>query len=107
MARGSVNIEDYLEDKIKSYMKLNKITTKNKAINEIIKTFFEYEKIFHNISNIDNKLEKILSTVFLIKSLEEQTFSNLGFRENLDPKNDKYLNSFYDSIKKNKFKMWD
>ena len=41
MARGSVSIEDYLEDKIKSYMKVNKIKTKNKAINEIISTFFE------------------------------------------------------------------
>ena len=25
MARGSVSLEDYLEDKIKSYMKINKI----------------------------------------------------------------------------------
>ena len=45
MARGSVCIEDYLEDKIRSYMKINKIKTKNKAINEIISTFFEYEKV--------------------------------------------------------------
>lgn len=59
MARGSVSIEDYLEDKIKSYMKLNKIKTKNKAINEIISTFFEYEKVFQNIKDLDKKIEMI------------------------------------------------
>ena len=52
MARGSISLEDYLEDKIKSYMKINKIKTKNKAINEIISTLFEYEKVPQNIKII-------------------------------------------------------
>ena len=29
------------------------------------------------------------------------------FRENSDPTKDKYLISFYDNIKKNKYKIWD
>lgn len=107
MARGSVSLEDYLEDKIKSYMKINKIKTKNKAINEIISTFFEYEKVFQNINILDKKIDKLTCTIFLLKSLEEQNFANHGFRENIDPTTDKYLSSFYDNIKKNKFKIWD
>ncbi len=107
MARGSISLEDYLEDKIKSYMKINKIKTKNKAINEIISTFFEYEKVFKNIKDLDSKIDKLLSTVYLIKSLEEQSYANHGFRENSDPTKDKYLTSFYDNIKKNKYKIWD
>lgn len=107
MARGSVCIEDYLEDKIRSYMKINKIKTKNKAINEIIATFFEYEKVFQNINILDKKIDKLTSIIHLLKSLEEQNFANHGFRENIDPTTDKYLTSFYDNIKKNKFKIWD
>ena len=107
MARGSVCIEDYLEDKIKGYMKINKIKTKNKAINEIISTFFEYEKVFQNINILDKKIDRLTSTIYLLKSLEEQNFANHGFRENSDPTKDKYLTSFYDNIKKNKYKIWD
>ena len=54
-----------------------------------------------------NMRDKLLSTVYLIKSLEEQSYANHGFRENSDPTKDKYLTSFYDNIKKNKYKIWD
>ena len=107
MARSSISIEDYLEDKIKSYMRLNKIKTKNKAINDILTVFFENEKFFHNIKDLDRKIDKVLSIVSLTKNLNEQTFANLGFRENLNPKDDEFLNKFYDNIKKNRFKIFD
>lgn len=88
-------------------MKLNKIKTKNKAINDILTIFFDNEKFFHNIKDLDRKLDKVLSIVSITKSLDEQIFTNLGFRENLSPKDDEFLNKFYDNIKKNKFKIFD
>ena len=107
MARKSINIENNLEDKINGYMKLNKIKTQNKAINDILKIFFENEKFFHNIKDLDYKLDKVISIVSLNKNLNEQIFANFGFRENHSIKDDKFLNEFYDNIKKNKFKIFD
>lgn len=107
MARGTFSIDDYLEDRIKSYMKLNKVKTKNKAINEILSIFFENERVFNNIKEIDKKIDNVLKSVYLIKLLNEQIYANLGFRENVIPKNDYALNEFYDNIKKEKFKIFD
>lgn len=107
MARWSVNVDDYLEDKIKGYMKLNRIRTKNKAINEILSIFFENEKFFCNIKDLDKKIDRVLSIVSLTKNLGEQIFSNMGFRENTNPNDDEFLKEFYDNIKKNKLKIFD
>ena len=107
MSRKSIDIEDYLEDKINSYMKLNKIKTKNKAINDILNIFFENEKFFENFKDLDYKIDRILGIVSLSKNLNEQIYANLGFRENLNPNEDEFLNEFYNNIKKNKYKIFN
>ena len=88
-------------------MKLNKIKTKNKAINDILNIFFENEKFFENFKDLDYKIDRILGIVSLSKNLNEQIYANLGFRENLNPNEDEFLNEFYNNIKKNKYKIFN
>lgn len=107
MVRGSINIDDSIEKEIRNYMRKNQIKIKAKAINEILELFFENEIVFQNVKDLDKKIDKILSTLYLTKKLNEQIYSNLGFRENGNPQEDKLLKEFYNDIKPNRYRSFD
>lgn len=103
MSRCTITFEDSLEVDIKRYMQKKNVKLKSKAIREIVKNYFQYESSYEDFKEVSKKLDVIVQLSNIIKSLEEQIYIGMGIRENVNPKDNKTLQEFYDNFRKINF----
>lgn len=99
---SSVNLKDEDIKLLEQFMKDNNIKNKSLAIRECIKVATKKEDINDFLFEQNNKMNRIIHNVYLIKKLLEQFFVNTGFAKNIDLESDDCLNEFYE--KNNSFK---
>lgn len=107
MQRFSNYIDDELLHKLDTYWKKNKFKSRNDFMIFLIKSTIEENENYKNNDEIFLKLNITMKQVYNIKHLLEQLFSNYGFPENVNPKEDKLLKEFYDNAKSNRQSFFD
>lgn|SRR5574344_1737314 len=101
MSRYTVDLTGEIENKLKEYMKENKIKLRSVGIKNCIVDATNKENINIFLLELDKKFNKILYRQNMLKKLLEQLFVNMGFPVNEIVENDLVLKDFYD--KNNKF----
>lgn len=96
MVMISCQIEDNINKKLNEIMKRNNYKSKSEAIRECIDVAYNNDNIKVYLGEENRKINRISHNVFLIKKLLEQFFANNGFRENINVKDDKCLNDFFE-----------
>lgn len=95
--------EEYMS--LQNFMNENNINNKSKAFRKALEIANKEQDNNSFLKNVDDKLNRIIYNEIIIKKLLEQFFANTGFSINLNPKNDKTLQDFYEKnySRKNNF----
>lgn len=81
---------------LNDFMKDNNIKNKSLAIRECIKIATEKDDLKSFMFEQNNKSNRMLHNIFVIKKLLEQHFVNTGFAQNIELEKDECLKKFYD-----------
>ena len=97
IARYTIYLDEDLEKKLETYMKENKIKMKSVAIKDcIFKTIFNQD-YDNSLTQLSQKLNRILYRQNINKKLIEQIFCNMGFPLNEKIEDDNLLKEFYEN----------
>lgn len=87
-----LNAED--KELLNKYMINNKIKSKSEAIRKCIRENAQDQHINDLFFDLNNKINRVLHNQYLTKKLLEQLYVNMGFKNNLDTKNNEGLKDF-------------
>ena len=104
IARYTIYLDENMDKKLKKIMAINKINMKSKAIKMCIENAFERNYNDMTLSELNNKLNKLIYRQSVNKKLIEQIFCNMGFQDNESIEKDPILKKFYDDL--NSYKWW-
>ena len=104
ISRYTIYLDENMDKKLKKIMEINKINMKSKAIKMCIETAFERNYNDMTLSELNNKLNKLIYRQSVNKKLIEQIFCNMGFQDNESIEKDPILKKFYDDL--NSYKRW-
>lgn len=96
MGRYTIEMDNNLDQKIKKYMKLNKISLRSVAIKKCIEEATDSNDMHLFLSEINGKLNRLLYRENITKKLLEQIYINMGFPVNEELDNNILLHEFYD-----------
>ena len=90
----TVRLSDEDKELLNKYMANKKIKSKSEAIRKCIRKTVKEQNINDLIFDLNNKMNRILHNQYLTKKLLEQLYVNMGFKKNLDTKNNVGLKDF-------------
>ena len=99
MSRYTIDLSGELEYKLLNFMKENKIKLRSSGIKTCIDIATKDVGVENALRKIDDQLNRIYHTEYMIKKILEYLFVNMEFEKNLDIDSDKCLKQIYDEEK--------